>query len=351
MGARGVTVAALIETAHALVGVGKGLLAIDESNATCDLRLVAAGIEPGEGARRAWRDVIVGTPGLARYVSGAILYDETLRQTTSGGVPFPKALMEAGLIIGAKVDTGARALAGHPGELITGGLDGLRGRLKTYVDLGVRFAKWRAVFTIGGGRPGLAAIHANAHALARYAALCQEAGLAPIVEPEVLMAGGQTSERCGEVTEAVLASVFHELRDQGVALEGLILKPNMVLAGDAQEARPGPEAAAEATLACFSRIVPAAVAGIAFLSGGQSGPVAATRLNAINVLAKAPDARAPWPLVFSFGRAIEYPALGVWHGEAANIAAARAALSHRARCSWAAANGAYGPDIEDDGPR
>ncbi len=331
----------LIETATRLVGGGKGLLAMDESNPTCDKRFASVGIPQTEAARRAYRELIVTTPHLADSISGAILYDETIRQQTKDGTPFIEVLIEAGIIPGIKVDAGAKDLALHPGETITEGLDGLRARLGEYFQMGARFAKWRAVISPADGLPSRGCIEANAQALARYAALCQEAGLVPIVEPEVLMDGAHTLKRCRAVTEETLRSVFNHLSAQRVMLEGMILKPNMVLPGLRCQTQETVDEVAAATVKCFSRAVPAAVSGIAFLSGGQSAELASARLNAMNVLAKSPASRLPWPLVFSFSRAIQHPALEIWRGQDANVVAAQEALAHRARCNRAALQGEY----------
>ena len=329
----------LVETAMALVTRGKGLLAMDESNPTCDARFAKLGIPSTEEARRAYRGMLAGAPGLGECVSGAILYDETIRQRGGRGLPFVDVLAEAGILAGIKVDTGAKDLAGHPGEKVTEGLDGLRERLQAYLRMGARFAKWRGVIALGVDRPSEACIRANAQALARYAGLCQEAGLVPIVEPEVLMEGTHGLESCRSVTERVLHAVFEELHTQGVMLEALILKPNMVLPGLSCPEQSTPAEIADVTLTCFLRNVPAAVAGIAFLSGGQSSELASVRLNAINILAGS--SRAPWPLVFSFARALQQPALTIWRGEEANVPAAQRALIHRARCNRAAIHGDY----------
>jgi fructose-bisphosphate aldolase class I len=339
---------ALASVAKALVGAGKGILAMDESPATCDGRLTEAGIAPSPAARRDYRDLLAGTPGLGDYVSGVILHDETIRQDTRDGVSFPEALARSGLTVGVKVDTGATALAGRCGERVTEGLDGLRDRLRAYHALGARFAKWRAVIAAGEGLPSDGCIEANAHALGRYAALCQEVGLVPIVEPEVLSAPAQTLEACRAVTEAVLEAVFDQLRAQGVVPEAMILKPNMVRPGEGGEGEADIDLAAEATVHSLARAAPAAVAGIAFLSGGQSGPMACARLDAMNRAAQAGALRAPWPLVFSFARAIQHPALRIWRGQDAQVGAARAALLHRARCAWAAMHGAYGHALEGE---
>ena len=340
------TPATLMETAQALVGGGRGLLAMDESNGTCDKRFAAAGIPQTEEARRSYRALIVTTPGLGRFVSGAILFDETIRQRDGQGVPLPQLLVEAGIIPGIKVDLGAKPLALHPGETVTEGLDGLRGRLAAYAGMGARFAKWRAVIGLGDGLPSHGCIAANAQALARYAALCQEAGLVPIVEPEVLMTGDHPIERCLAATQTVLRAVFQALETQGVVLEAMILKPNMVLPGLDCPDQGSVENVAAQTVHCLSRCVPAAVAGIAFLSGGQSAELASARLNAINQIARGGHGRTPWPLVFSFARAIQQPALDIWRGEAAQVGAAQQALSHRAECNHAALRGLYTPAME-----
>ena len=333
----------LIATAQALLAGDKGLLAMDESNPTCNQRFATLGIPQTVEMRRAWRELIVTTPGLGESISGAILFDETIRQQTRDGTPFADALAGAGIVPGIKVDAGAKDLAGHAGEKITEGLDGLRERLVEYFDMGARFAKWRAVIAIGDGTPSRACTLANAHALARYAALCQEAGLVPIVEPEVLMDGAHTLERCEEVTEEVLRMVFRELHTQGVVLEATLLKPNMVLPGLHCIQRVTLEDVADATVNAFLRAVPAAVAGIAFLSGGQTGEQASARLNAMNVRFKP---RMPWPLTFSFSRAIQNPALELWRGKEANVAVAQKALRDRAACNRAARRGEYSAAIE-----
>ena len=295
-----------------MVAEGKGLLAMDESTPTCNQRFEKLGIPQTEETRRSYRELIVTTPGLGEFISGVILYDETIRQSRKDGTPFLKVITDAGIIPGIKVDTGAKELAGHPGEKITEGLDGLRDRLAEYSQMGARFAKWRAVITIGDGLPSRGCIEANAQALARYAALCQEAGLVPIVEPEVLMDGAHSLERCFEVTAEVLRAVFSQLYTQRVALEGMILKPNMVLPGKDCPKQNRVEEVADATVTCLLRAVPAAVPGIAFLSGGQSAELASARLNAMNVRFKS---RLPWALAFSFARAIQQPALEIWKGQ------------------------------------
>lgn len=346
MGHCPMTAPGLIETVRRLVGAGKGLLAMDESNGTCNKRFAALGIAQTEENRRAYRELIVTTPGLGDSISGAILYDETIRQRTKGGTPFVEALSRAGIVPGIKVDIGAELLAGHPGEKITEGLDGLRERLKEYAGMGARFAKWRAVITLGDGLPSRGCIEANAQALVRYAALCQEASIVPIVEPEVLMTGDHTLERCREVTEETLHSVFSHLHTQNVMLEGVILKPNMVLPGLDSPKQESVDEVAAVTVRCLLRSVPAAVAGIAFLSGGQSAELASARLNAMNVIAREPKSRVPWPLVFSFARAIQQPALEIWQGKEAHVAEAQEALAHRTRCNRAALHGEYSAAME-----
>ena len=338
---------ALIDTARRMVADHKGLLAMDESNPTCNKRFAQWGIPQNEETRRAYRDLIVTTPGLGESISGAILYDETIRQKTEDGTSFVKALADAGIIPGIKVDIGAKHMAGHPGEKITEGLDGLRDRLAEYFQMGARFAKWRAVIALGDGIPSCGCIEANANALARYAALCQEAGLVPVVEPEVLMAGDHALERCNELTEEVLRTVFNQLYLQRVQLEGLILKPNMVLPGLTCPTQETVDEVADATVKCLFRAVPAAVPGIMFLSGGQSPELASARLNAMNVRFKS---RLPWALAFSFARAIQQPALEIWRGKQANVSAAQKALYHRARCNRAARRGEYNVAMESDQP-
>jgi fructose-bisphosphate aldolase class I len=336
----------LADTARALVAGERGLLAMDESTPTCDKRFAKLGIATTAAMRRAYRDMIVTTPDLGRCISGAILYDETIRQTTLAGVPFAQALERAGIVPGIKVDAGARPLAGFADEVVTEGLDGLRERLAEYAGMGARFAKWRAVIRIGAALPTKGCVEANAHALARYAALCQEAGLVPIVEPEVLMDGDHTLERCREVTESTLHVVFDRLHAQRVLLEGMLLKPNMVVPG-ADAAEPaGVDAVADATVGCFLRVVPAAVPGIAFLSGGQASKLASAHLNAMNVRFRG---RMPWALAFSFARAIQQPALEIWRGDPAQVGAAQRALFHRADCNRAARRGDY--DAAADAPR
>ena len=338
--------AELVKTARQLMGSGRGLLAMDESTGTCNRRFAAAGIPQTEEARRTYRELIVTTPGLSDAINGAILFDETIRQKTKDGTPFTKALASIGIIPGIKVDAGAQDLAAHPGEKITEGLDGLRERLKEYSAMGARFAKWRAVITIGDDIPTRGCIEANAHALARYAALCQEASIVPIVEPEVLMDGAHTLERCRMVTTETLRSVFTHLSSQNVMLEGMILKPNMILPGLACPTQNSVDQIAETTVKCFLEVVPAAVPGIAFLSGGQTAELASARLNAINILAKASTSRVPWPLVFSYSRAIQQPALDIWQGREDRVEAAQQALAHRLRCNKAALQGEYTAAME-----
>ena len=333
----------LIDTANKLVADHKGLLAMDESNPTCNKRFAKLDIPQTVEFRRAYRELIVTTPGLGECISGAILYDETIRQQKKDGTPFLKVLTNAGIIPGIKVDTGAKDLAAHPGEKITEGLDGLRDRLKEYFQMGARFAKWRAVIAIGENIPSRSCIEANAHTLARYAALCQEAGLVPIVEPEVLMDGAHTLEQCRQVTEETLRNVFIQLNCQRVLLEGMILKPNMVLPGLTCHTQESVEEVADATVKTLLRTVPAAVPGIAFLSGGQSAELASARLNAMNVWFKS---RMPWALTFSFSRAIQQPALEIWQGKGANVKAAQAALLHRTKCNRAARRGEYSAAME-----
>ena len=331
------------DTAKALVAGDKGLLAMDESLPTCNKRFASLGIPQTVEARRAYRELIVTTPRLGECIGGAILFDETIRQQKRDGTPFVKVLIEAGIIPGIKVDAGAKELAGHPGEKVTEGLDGLRDRLAEYVRMGARFAKWRAVIVIGDSIPSQGCIEANAQALARYAALCQEAGLVPVVEPEVLMDGDHTLERCFEVTEKVLREVFCQLYTQRVMLEGMILKPNMVLPGSTCPKQKALDEVADATVNCLLRAVPAAVPAIAFLSGGQSAELASARLNAMNVRFKS---RLPWALAFSFARAIQQPALELWKGQEGNVSAAQQALYHRARCNQAARRGEYSQAME-----
>jgi len=334
----------LIDVAQKLVADDKGLLAMDESNSTCNQRFAKVGIPPDVEARRAYRELLITTPYLGECISGTILYDETIRQQKRVGTPFVRVIMDAGMIPGIKVDTGAKELAAFPGETITEGLDGLRDRLKEYFQIGARFAKWRAVIAIGNGIPSAGCIEANAHALARYAALCQEVGLVPVVEPEVLMAGDHSLECCRVVTKDVLQAVFSQLYLQRVMLEGVILKANMVLPGLACPKQESVTEVADATVKCLLQVVPAAVPGIAFLSGGQACELAAARLNAMNARSKPP---LPWALAFSFARAIQQPALEIWKGSLHNVVAAQNALLHRARCNKAARRGEYTAAMEE----
>jgi len=333
----------LTETANALVADSKGLLAMDESTPTCNKRFAALGIPQTEEMRRVYRAMIVTTPSLGENISGAILYDETIRQQLDNGTPIIKALIDAGIIPGIKVDMGAKELAAHAGEKITEGLDGLRDRLTEYAKMGARFAKWRAVIKIGDGIPSRSCMEANAQALARYAALCQEAGLVPIVEPEVLMEGTHTMARCLEVTNEVLQTVFHQLYMQRVLLEGMLLKPNMILPGLNCLQQESDDEIADATVNCFLQNVPAAIPGIAFLSGGQCPEQASSRLNAMHIRFKM---RMPWKLTFSFSRAIQQPALKIWLGKKENVTAAQQILLHRAKCNHAANKCEYTPAME-----
>jgi fructose-bisphosphate aldolase, class I len=333
----------LMATTGALVAQHKGLLAMDESNQTCNKRFELLGIAATEENRRAWRELIITTPTLNKHISGVILYDETIRQQKRDGKPFSKVITDEGMLVGIKVDTGAKEMAGQSGEKITEGLDGLRERLKEYAQMGARFAKWRAVITIGEGIPSNACIAANANALARYAALSQEANIVPIIEPEVLMNGTHSLAQCATVTEAVLREVFNHLSIQGVMLEAMILKPNMVLAGLDNVAKATIHEEAVATVTCLLRTVPAAVLGIAFLSGGQSGAQASQRLNTMNAKFRS---RLPWALTFSFSRAIQQKALEIWLGKDCNRIAAHNEILHRAKCSHAARQGKYSEAIE-----
>jgi fructose-bisphosphate aldolase class I len=331
----------LQKTAQAIVADGKGILAADESGGTIKKRFDSIGVESNEEARRAYRDLLFTTEGAEEYIGGVILFDETLRQSSADGTPFPKLLESKGIVPGIKVDTGAKPLALAEGETVTEGLDGLRERLNEYRELGARFAKWRAVITIGKDIPSEYCIWANAHALARYAALCQEASIVPIVEPEVLMDGDHTIERSFEVTSRTLHAVFTELRDQRVQPEGILLKPNMVLPGYECSQQASDEEIAHETVRCFRRHVPAAVPGIVFLSGGQSEEEATSRLNAMNALGQH-----PWKLSFSYGRALQAAALKAWGGKEENVEAAQRAYYHRAKMNSAAQTGTYAPDME-----
>jgi fructose-bisphosphate aldolase class I len=331
----------LEEVARALVAPGKGILAADESDGTIKKRFDSIGVESTEDARRAYRDMLFTTEGAAEHISGVILYDETIRQSSAGGTPFPELLARQGVIAGIKVDKGAKDLANAPGETVTEGLDGLRERLNEYRELGASFTKWRAVITIGKGIPSEYCVWANAHALARFGALSQEAGLVPIIEPEVLMDGDHSIETAFEVTSRTLHAVFTELRDQKVWFEQMLLKPNMVLSGYDASGRAGVQEVAEQTVRCFRRHVPAAVPGIVFLSGGQTDEDATAHLNAMNAMGPH-----PWELSFSYGRALQAPALKAWAGEAANIPAGQAAYLHRAKMNGLARSGSYSPDME-----
>jgi fructose-bisphosphate aldolase, class I len=333
----------LQETARAIVAEGKGILAADESNGTIKKRFDSIGVESTEENRRAYRDLLFTTEGVEEYISGVILFDETIRQKSADGTPFPRLLASKGIIPGIKVDKGAKPLALAEGETITEGLDGLRDRLAEYRELGARFAKWRAVISIGAGIPSEYCIWTNAHALARYAALSEEAGLVPIVEPEVLMDGDHTIERSFEVTSRTLHAVFTELRDQRVQPEGMLLKPNMVLSGYECPQQTSDDEVAHETLRCFRRHVPAALPGIVFLSGGQSDEQATARLSAMNAVGPH-----PWQLSFSYGRALQAPALKAWGGGPENVEAAQRAYYHRAKMNSAARTGVYAPEMEKE---
>ena len=332
----------LNKIARAMVAPGRGILAMDESHPTCNKRFEKLGIPTTEPMRRAYRDMLVTAPGLSDYVSGAILFDETIRQETLEGTAFAEHLSHQGIIPGIKVDAGAKPLAGSGDEMVTHGLDGLRERCAEYYELGARFSKWRAVITIGPGMPSWACIEANAHGLARYAALSQEAGLVPIVEPEVLMDGDHSIERCYEVTELTQRVVFYQLKNQGVALEGMVLKPSMVISGASNSDRADVKTVAEQTVRCLQNTVPAAVPGIAFLSGGQTDQEASEHLNAINLSERT----KPWALTFSYGRALQQTAMQVWNGDDANVEKAQQALLWRARCNGSAALGEYTDAVE-----
>ena len=327
----------LEETAQAMVAPGKGIIAIDESNNTIKKRFDAVGIECTEESRRAYRELLLTTPKLSDYISGAILYDETLRQSTKTGVPFTKVMMDAGILPGIKVDKGPVPLAGFPGDVVTEGLDGLRQRLKEYAELGAKFAKWRAVIAIGEENPSGTCIEANCHALARYAALCQEAGIVPMVEPEVLMDGNHDIDVCYEVTEATLRSLFAALYEHNVVIEGTILKASMVISGKDCPEQAGVEEVADATLRCLKATVPALLPGIVFLSGGQSDEAATAHLNAMNQLGAK-----PWPLSFSYGRAMQQAALSLWSKDTAgNFAKAQDTVYARAKANGLAALGQW----------
>lgn len=331
----------LNSVAQALVKPGKGILAADESTGTIKKRLASINVESTEQSRRDYREMLFTTAGMEQFISGVILFDETLRQDAHDGTPLRQILVERGVIPGVKVDTGAKDLAGFPGEKVTEGLDGLGNRLAEYRELGAKFAKWRAVINIGPQIPSQFCLLANAHALARYAALCQEAGLVPIVEPEVMMTGDHGIERCEEVTTSTLSLVFSQLIDHRVKLEGILLKPNMVLSGKDCRRQASPQEVAEFTVRCFRSVVPAAVPGIVFLSGGQTPEQATANLNAMNAMGDH-----PWQLSFSYGRALQQPALSAWRGEASNVPVAQKAFYVRAKLNGAARYGQYTPSME-----
>ena len=331
----------LARVASAMVAKGKGILAADESGGTIKKRFDSIRLDSTEEHRRAYRELLFTAPGAAEWVSGVILYDETIRQKTRDGVPFPQYLAKQGMIPGIKVDLGAKPLAGFPGETITEGLDGLRERLTEYRNLGARFAKWRAVIDIADGIPSSFAIKANAHALARYAALCQENDIVPIVEPEVLMDGAHSIERCEQVTEEVLATVFRQLFEHRVYLEGMVLKPNMVISGKKASDRAPPPEVAQATVRVLKRHVPPAVPGIAFLSGGQSPTEATLHLSLMNKIGGL-----PWSLTFSYGRALQDTALKAWGGAAANFTAGQKEFARRAKLNGLATTGRYAAEME-----
>ncbi len=328
-------------TARELVAPGRGILAADESTGTIRKRFDAIGVESTEENRRAYRQMLFTTPGLGEHISGVILFDETIRQATDDGLPFVRVLQDAGSIPGIKVDTGAKPLARFPGETVTEGLDGLRERLAEYADLGARFAKWRATIFIGDGQPTDFAILANAHAMARYAALCQERGIVPIVEPEILMDGDHTIEACELATARTLDVLYALMREHRVDLPGSLLKVNMVLSGKDCPVQAGPQEVAESTVRCLTAQVPPEVPGVVFLSGGQSDEDATLHLSAMNRLGAH-----PWELSFSYGRALQAPSLGAWGGDPANVEAGQRALAHRARMNGLARNGDYTAEME-----
>lgn len=330
-------------TAQAMVTRGKGILAIDESNGTCNKRFEALGIPTTEENRRAYRELILTTPNLGNYVSGYILYDETIRQSTEDGKSFVQVIQDSGMIPGIKVDTGAKDLAGHPNEKVTEGLDGLRERIAEYYGMGARFAKWRGVITIGDGIPSTTCLESNAHGLARYAALCQEGGLVPIVEPEVLIDGNHSLEQCYEVTEKTLHMVFNQLHAHKIEFDQMILKPSMVISAKGCSQQAGVDEVAKATIKCLLRNVPATVAGVAFLSGGQGNEQAAAHLNLMNSQYRD---QCPWPVTFSYARAIQQPALEFWGGDRTRVAEAQQRLLHRAKCNSAASLGEYTSALE-----
>jgi fructose-bisphosphate aldolase class I len=333
--------ALLEKTARAMVAKGKGLLAADESSGTCEKRFKSVNVDCTEENRRAYRELLFTAPGIQEFISGVILYDETLRQKTKEGVPFSEFLNKNGIIPGIKVDGGAKALALSPGEQVTEGLDGLRERLKEYFGLGARFAKWRAVINIGAGIPTVGCIEANAHALARYSALCQEANIVPIVEPEVILDGDHTIERCFDVSTATLRALFNELVQQKVSLEHVVLKASMVLSGNKAQNRAGVQQVAEQTLKCLKETVPASLPGVVFLSGGQSDEEATAHLDAMNRIGGA-----PWPLTYSYSRALQAAALKAWSGQAGNWKAAQQAFYHRAKMNSLASQGKWSRESE-----
>ena len=335
--------AELEATAKAMVAKGKGILAIDESTPTIKKRFDTINLDSTEENRRNYRDLLITNPGGNNYISGMILYDETIRQSTSDGTPFTKTLIDQGIMPGIKVDTGAKEFALHANEKITEGLDSLRDRLAEYKTLGAKFAKWRAVITIGENIPSQSCIDANEHALARYAGLCQEAGIVPMVEPEVLMDADNTIERCYEVTETTLSTLFNTLRNQDVSIEHTILKTNMVISGKKCSVQADVQTVASQTIRCLRKNVPAELPGIVFLSGGQSAELATAHLNAMNTN----NSDLPWPLSFSYGRALQQPCLKIWAGDARNVEAAQKALLHREKCNSLACIGAYNKDMEN----
>jgi len=331
----------LEKVARAMVTKGKGILAADESMGTIKRRFDSINVESSDTNRRAYREMLFTTPGIEEAISGVILFDETLRTKASDGTPFPQLLATKGIIPGIKVDKGPVDIPSFPGEVVTEGLDGLRGRLNEYKELGAKFAKWRAVINIGDGIPTYTCLKANAHALARYASLCQEAGIVPIVEPEVLLDGSHSVERCEDVTEETLRITFAQLAEQRVYLEGMVLKPSMVVSGKDNPRQAGVEEVAERTIRCLRRAVPAAVPGIAFLSGGQTAVSATEHLNAMQKLAPL-----PWEVTFSYARALQDPALKAWKGQSANVSAAQKIFYHRAKMNSAARNGKYTKEME-----
>lgn len=333
----------LSSTARALVAENKGILAADESFPTIEKRFKSIDIPNTEDNRRAYRDMLFGTPGLEEFISGVILFDETLRGSASDGTPFAEVLSKRGIIPGIKVDAGAKDLANYPGEKVTEGLDGLRERLNDYVSRGARFTKWRAVIAIGDGLPTDYCIHANAHALARYAALSQEAGMVPIVEPEILMDGDHTIDRCFDATSRTLRALFSELADAKVSVEGTLLKTNMVLSGKDAAEQADIEEVARQTVKCLGDTVPSAIPGVVFLSGGQTDELSTAHLNAMNRME-----HGPWELSFSYGRALQSPSLKAWKGEASNVEAGQRALYHRAKLNGAARSGSYTEDMENE---